>query len=136
MTVLVDTNVLIDIAQLRSPWHDWSRRTMTLLMREGLAINPVIFSEFCFRFDSFDDADRALNHEEFRREPLPWEASFAAAQAFRLYRQRGGRKERTLPDFLIGAHAVVRGYPILTRDPAGYRAYFPTLAIIAPDTHP
>ena len=62
--------------------------------------------------------------------------AFLAGRAFNLYRQRGGSKERTLPDFFIGAHAAVRGYTVLTRDPAGYRTYFPDLDIIAPDTHP
>jgi predicted nucleic acid-binding protein len=41
-----------------------------------------------------------------------------------------------LPDFLIGAHAVVRGYSILTRDPKGYRGYFPSVELITPETHP
>jgi len=37
-----------------------------------------------------------------------------------------------LPDFFIGAHAAVRGWPILTRDVGRYRAYFPTVELIAP----
>ncbi|GGD94392.1 hypothetical protein GCM10011390_11450 [Aureimonas endophytica] len=71
-----------------------------------------------------------------RREPFPFAAAFAAGRAHRVYRERGGRRERTLPDFLIGAHALVAGHRLLTRDAARYRAYFPTLDIIAPDTHP
>ena len=133
---LVDTNVLIDIAFRDPDWRDWSRARMIERLDDGLAINPVIFSEFCYRFDSHESADAALDPGEFRREHLPWEAAFAAAAAFRIYRARGGARERTLPDFLIGAHAVVRGYSILTRDPAGYRTYFPTVEVIAPDTHP
>ena len=37
-----------------------------------------------------------------------------------------------LPDFFIGAHAAVRGMPILTRVVARYRTYFPTVALISP----
>ena len=37
-----------------------------------------------------------------------------------------------LPDFFIGAHAAVRGYTLLTRDAARYRACFPRLALIVP----
>jgi len=43
-----------------------------------------------------------------------------------------GRASRCCPIFLIGAHAAIRGYSILTRDPAGYRAIFPGVDLIAP----
>lgn len=70
------------------------------------------------------------------REDLGWDAAHQAGQAHLLYRRRGGMRERTLPDFLIGAHALVKGHTLLTRDARRYREYFPTLDIIAPDTHP
>ena len=38
-----------------------------------------------------------------------------------------------LPDFFIGAHAVIEGWPLLTRDAGRYRAYFPGIALIAPE---
>ena len=137
MATLIDTNVLIDIAFRDPDWRDWSRGRMTEALGEGaLVINPVIFSEFSYRYRSLDEVDTLLDPAEFQREHLPWEAAFAAGRAFRVYRRNGGARERTLPDFLIGAHAVVRGYRLLTRDPGGYRSYFPTLDIVAPDTHP
>lgn len=136
MQTLVDTNVLIDIAVRDPAWYDWSRARMIERLGGGLSINPVIFSEFCFRYESLEEAEAALDPREFRREHLPWEAAFAAGRAYSVYRARGGGRDRTLPDFLIGGHAVVRGYAILTRDPVRYRTYFPTVDIIAPDSHP
>jgi hypothetical protein len=35
---------------------------------------------------------------------------------------------------VIGAHAAVRGCRLLTRDAARYRAYCPTLALMAPES--
>jgi predicted nucleic acid-binding protein len=60
-------------------------------------------------------------------------ALFLAGQAFKTYRQRGGLRTGVLPDFFIGAHAAVLGAPLITRDTARYRTYFPTVELIAPN---
>jgi predicted nucleic acid-binding protein len=39
----------------------------------------------------------------------------------------------TLAGLLIGAHAAVAGYQLLTRGASRYRIYFPRPAIIAPE---
>jgi predicted nucleic acid-binding protein len=137
MSVLVDSNVLIDIAFRDPVWLGWSSATLARLTQsEDLIINQMIFAEFSVRYESYDEADSLLPTEEFRREELPWMAAFAAARAFTVYRRSGGQKTRPLPDFFIGAHAAVGGYSVLTRDPAGYRAYFPDVQLITPDSHP
>ena len=69
---------------------------------------------------------------EIRREDLPWDAAFLAGKAFVRYRRGGGARSSPLPDFFIGAHAAVRGYTVLTRDPRRYRRYFPTLRVVGP----
>ncbi|TCL69802.1 type II toxin-antitoxin system VapC family toxin [Rhizobium sp. BK251] len=137
MTTLVDTNVLVDLAVPTSDWHQWSRQRVYLAFRGGpVAINPIIYAEFSVRYQDMDEVDRLLPEEEFRRENLPWPAAFAAAAAFRQYRLASGGRDRILPDFMIGAHAMIRGYTVLTRDPKGFRSYFPSLDIISPETHP
>ena len=67
-----------------------------------------------------------------RTLPLPFEAGFLAGQCFMKYRRRGGERRSPLPDFYVGAHAAIAGLTLLTRDAKRYRAYFPTLQIIAP----
>ena len=64
---------------------------------------------------------------------LPRSALFLAGKAFVRYRRQGGTKNNVLADFFIGAHAAVAGHRLMTRDPARYRTYFPTLELIAPD---
>ena len=137
MTTLVDTNVLIDVAVRDRTWLDWSRRWIAACGGLGeLAINQIIYAEFSYRYTDPIEVERLLPETDFRRSDLPWESAFAAARAYSLYRNAGGLRGRMLPDFLIGAHAAFLGYSILTRDPSGYRRYFPDLDIIAPDTHP
>jgi predicted nucleic acid-binding protein len=38
-----------------------------------------------------------------------------------------------LPDFFIGGHASALGVPILTRDVARYRSYFPEVRVLKPN---
>ena len=137
MATIVDTNILVDIAVRDADWLHWSRLALAKAERDGpLVINPVIFAEFSVRYGSMDEVEALLPQDQFTREGLPWPAAFAAGAAFRKYRKSGGGRDRVLPDFLIGAHAVIRDYAILTRDPKGYRSYFPTVQLITPETPP
>jgi len=47
-------------------------------------------------------------------------------------RQRGGQRAMFLPDFLIGAHALLESTGLLTRDERRYRQAFPGLRLILP----
>ncbi len=137
MATMVDTNVLVDIAVRDPNWLAWSRGQLFAAARRGaVVINPIIYSEFSVRYERIEDVDFIIPEADYSRENLPWMAAFAAGAAFRQYKRAGGGRERVLPDFLIGAHAAIRGHTILTRDPKGYRAYFPSVELITPETHP
>lgn len=130
---LVDSNVILDIATEDDEWLDWSGAMLTQVAERGpVVINPIIYGEVSARYDTIEGLDDALPPDFYVRAPLPWEAAFVAAKAFRQYRRRGGTKTSTLPDFFIGAHASVTGMTLLTRDPRRYRTYFPKLRLIAP----
>lgn len=134
---LVNSNVLVDILHSEADWEDWSADRLEAARLAGNAvINPLIYAEICAGYPTQRHVDQALSTSIYRRENLPWEAAFNAARAFLAYRRSGGTKRSPLPDFYIGAHAEVKGYELLTRNPSHYRLYFPNLKIIAPDTHP
>ena len=131
--VLVDTNVILDIATDDPAWSDWSSVALARAANESvLVINPLIYAEVSIGLDSIEALDEILSPAVFRRDPLPYEAGFLAGKAFLAYRRRGGRKLMPLPDFYIGAHAAVAGLRLLTRDASRYRTYFPKLEILAP----
>jgi predicted nucleic acid-binding protein len=132
--VLVDANVILDVATDDPEWSDWSASMLARCADSGvLIINPVIYAEVSVGFDRVEELDEALPADAFRREPLPWEAAFLAGKCFLTYRRRGGTRRSPLPDFYIGAHAAVKGLPLLTRDPRRYRTYFPHLSLLTPD---
>ena len=132
-TVLVDSNVILDVATADPKWALWSSDTLAdVAERNLLAINPVIYAEVSIGFARIEDLEAALPEDVFRREPLPSEAAFLAGKSFLAYRRRGGARISPLPDFYIGAHAAVSGHGLLTRDARRYRSYFPTVSVIAP----
>jgi len=90
------------------------------------------YTELCLGFEHETELASVLTSAGVQRLPLPYDAAWPAAQAFAAYRQRGGGRRTPLPDFYIGAHAVVEGLTLLTRDAARYRTYFPRLKLIAP----
>lgn len=130
---LIDSNVLLDIFTEDEEWFDWSASMVKAAADEGsLYVNPIIYAEVSVRFDRIEDLDEALPVTFCRRADLPWAAGFLAGQAYRKYRRRGGVRRSPMPDFYIGAHAAVAGLTLLTRDARRYRAYFPSLRLIAP----
>lgn len=82
------------------------------LEKGRLVVNRVVYAEIAFNFDTIEQVGDLL----------------PAAH----YRAAGGGRATILPDFLVGAHAVVERMHLLTRDVRRYRSYFPELKLIAP----
>jgi predicted nucleic acid-binding protein len=133
VTVLVDSNVLLDILTEDPQWSTWSGEALAeCAERSALAINPLIYAEVSIRFERIEELEDALPEEDFLRLPLPWEAAFLAGKCFLRYRRRRGGRRSPLPDFYIGAHAAVAGLVLLTRDASATAHTFPA-EIIAPE---
>jgi len=132
--ILVDSNVILDIVTEDSNWFDWSSKTLAKCAEsDKLLINPLIYAEVSIGFEHIEELEEALPISFFQRISLPYEAAFLAGKAFLKYKRRGGTRRSPLSDFYIGAHAVVSGYTLLTRDVARYRTYFPEIWLIAPE---
>lgn len=130
--MLVDSNVILDVATEDPVWFSWSSDALTAWgERDLLVINPVIYAEVSIGYDRIEELESVLPRSCFRRDPIPWEAAFLAGKCFLKYRRRGGEKRSPLPDFFIGAHAATEQMRLLTRDTARYRTYFPRLELIA-----
>jgi predicted nucleic acid-binding protein len=131
--LLVDTNVLVDVLQDDPQWAEWSIGQLRAQARlHQLAINPVIYAEISLSFSTLESLDEVIDTLGLVVHDIPRPALFLAAKAFARYRQRGGSRQQVLPDFFIGAHAAVQGWPLLTRDASRFRSYFPGLVVLAP----
>lgn len=130
---LVDTNVLLDVATNNPAWADWSQRQLDAAAASGpILINDVVYAEFSAGFARIEEADEALRDVGVEVERTPRAGLFLAAKAYLRYRARGGTRTGVLPDLFIGAHAAVASLPLLTRDAARHRTYFPTVRLICP----
>jgi predicted nucleic acid-binding protein len=132
--ILVDTNVLLDVLNDNPEWGNWSSAQLTAAEGEsGLAIDDIIYAELSIGFEDVRDMDAMVSAWRLQIVPIPRLALFYAGKAFQRYRRAGGAKTTVLPDFFIGAHAAVEGWPLLTRDARRVQTYFPAVKLIAPD---
>jgi len=133
MEILVDSCILLDILTEDPTWYPWSAQTIQYYAdNHVLMINPIIYYEIFFAFDSIQALEAAVPESYFRRVQIPWNAALLASKRFSEYRKAGGKKHAPLPDFLIGAHAVVQQLPLITRMLARYQEFFPEVQLISP----
>jgi predicted nucleic acid-binding protein len=132
--IIVDANVLIDVATDDPVWADWSQGRLDLAADEDqIAINEVVYAELSVRYSRMAEIDAMLREFQIELAPTPREALFLAGKAYQNYRAAGGTRTGVLPDFFIGAHALVAKAPLITRDVPRYRTYFPGIHLIAPN---
>jgi hypothetical protein len=132
--VLLDTNVILDVVQDDPVWGEWSQGQLDAwAARDELGINAVIYAELSIAYVRIEELEDTVHTAGLRFLEIPREALFLAGKAFLAYRKQGGTRTGVLPDFFIGAHAAVMGLPLLTREAARYRTYFPGVALITPE---
>ena len=82
MPVLVDSNVILDIASDDPKWGAWSDAQVTKHHRRGLVINPIIFAELCAGAEKMTEVEGVVSELKLECRELPREALFLAAKAF------------------------------------------------------
>jgi predicted nucleic acid-binding protein len=131
--ILVDTNVVLDVATKDRRWSEWSSEQLEIAFgRDDVAINDVIYAELAAGYGRADELDVTLRSLGLERSVIPKFALFLAGHAYRQYRRQQGTKTNVLSDFFIGAHAAVEDAQLLTRGPKRIRAYFPSVTLISP----
>jgi predicted nucleic acid-binding protein len=135
MTTAIDTNVVIALWNNDDALNLKAQAALDGVFGGGkLLVSGVVYAELLAtpsRTEEFvDEFLQAAGIE------IDWEINErllrAAGLAFQGYaarrkKQKGTEPRRILADFLIGAHATVNGYRLLTLDAGLYRAAFPKL---------
>ncbi len=137
--ILVDTNIVVDAHDRRSRFRSSSSALIaSAIAAGGAAINAVVLAELCAGQDDAEAIEDALRTEGFEILDVPVGAAVLCGRVYSQYkstrRRSGGGKASPipLPDFFIGAHAQLMGWPLATRDLERYRLYFPAVELIEP----
>jgi len=137
MTTAIDTNVIVALWANDPTLSLAAQTALEAAFRRGsLVVAAPVFAELIAapeRTEAFVSSlleENGIVIDWNLNEPI-WRAAGRAFQAYaeRRRQQRDHGTRRILADFLIGAHAHIRGYRLLSLDQRLYRAAFPTLKI-------
>jgi predicted nucleic acid-binding protein len=129
--VIFDSNIVFALMDedLGSPILDLLELRRT---DRQVFINEIVFAELSPRFMDAALVVEVCETFGLKIQRLTLIECHRAGQAFAEYRRRGGERRSILADFLIGAQAEMRNWPLVTRDRKGFASYFPQLEIINP----
>jgi predicted nucleic acid-binding protein len=137
MTTLVDTNILIALWDTDPQLNSAAQKALDSSQAHGaLVITGTVYAELLAlpgRTEAMLDEFLAVTgiRVDWQSSEEIWRAAGSAFQGYAL--RRSAKKtelpRRILADFLIGAHASVCRYRLLTLDQRLYRAAFPDLEV-------
>ena len=133
--IAIDSSVIIDLLANDAGTAEGAEASL----RQCLSIGPVVVcdvvvTEITTALRNGAEALGVLEEMGIGYVAVESKSAVRAGEMQRRYRQRGGLRERTVPDFLVGAHALLQCNALITRDAAFFRDYFKGLKIIEPKT--
>ena len=138
MTTAVDTDVIVALWDRDTKLNSAAQLALdAALGRGGLIIAAPVFAELMAcpgRDEAFVDmfCREAGIAIDWNLDEAIWRTAGRAFQAYAARRRRHGESgpRRILADFVIGAHAVQKGFSLLTLDDRLCRSAFPSLKIV------
>lgn len=132
--IAVDSSVLIELLS-GSDLADAAESALRNALAHGpVVVCDVVVAEVCSSLQGGDQAMQALEDMGIRFLETEQKAAIRAGEMQRRYRARGGQRQRTVPDFIVGAHALLQCKALITRDAVFFRDYFKGLKVINPTT--
>ena len=131
--IAVDSSVLLDVLTGDARFADASAACLGDALGQGeVVICSAVVAEVQTMLDTRETAMDTLSGMGLRYLATTEVAAVRAGHMQRRFRDRGGRRERVVADFLIGAHALMQCSALITRDQGFFRDYFKGLKLIVP----
>ena len=131
--IALDSSVLIDVLAGDPHFADASEVSLRQALAAGhVVVCDAVVAEIHTLLADAEPTMETLASLGIRYEPTSEGAAVRAGHMQRRFRDRGGRRERIVADFLIGAHALLQCDALITRDAGFFRDYFKGLKVIVP----
>jgi predicted nucleic acid-binding protein len=130
--IAVDSSVLIDLIGDGARADAAADSVREALHQGPVVVCDVVLAEVCTALQQGSDVLQYLEDAGLHFVGTEAKAALRAGEMQRRYRQRGASAQRTVPDFLVGAHALMQCDGLITRDAAFFRDYFKGLKLIVP----
>ncbi|QSX75781.1 type II toxin-antitoxin system VapC family toxin [Lysobacter arenosi] len=138
-TIAIDTSVLIDLLGEDASMADAAEQCVRDALAQGpVVLCDVVVSEITAGLGHGTDIMDVVEEMGMRYLPVERRSAIRAGEMQRRFNQRraagqGGQiSPRTVPDFIVGAHALLQCAGLITRDAGFFRDYFKGLKIIVP----
>jgi predicted nucleic acid-binding protein len=136
--IAIDSSVLIDL--LADAQHaSQAEASLRLALSAGpVVVCDAVVSEVTAGLGRGTEVMEAVESMGIMYSPTELRSAIRAGEMQRRYneRRRSNKKtempRRLVPDFLVGAHALLQCKALITRDQGFYRDYFKGLKIIVP----
>lgn len=130
--IAVDSPVLVELLSDAEHADAAESALRDALGRGPVVVCDVVIAEVCSSLRDGDQALQALEEMGIGYSVVEQRAAVRAGEMLRRYRARGGGRQRSAPDFIVGAHALLQCEALITKDAAFFRDYFKGLRIISP----
>jgi predicted nucleic acid-binding protein len=136
--IAVDTSVLVDYIGEGSGAEAAEDALRSALSAGPVVACEVVLSEVVAGLGHSDIVMETLDAIGIAFSPLEPRAAVRAGEMQRRYKERlrraaePGPARRSVPDFLVGAHALLQCQALITRDAGFFRDYFKGLKVIVP----
>lgn len=137
--IAIDSSVLIDLLGDDAAMADAAESCVRdALARAPVVLCDVVVSEITAGLGHGADIMDVVEEMGMRYLPVERRAAIRAGEMQRRYKERRraagltGPLPRTVPDFIVGAHALLQCSALITRDAGFFRDYFKGLKVIVP----
>ena len=130
--IAVDSSVIVELLADAAHADAAEAALRDALARGPVVVCDVVVAEICGSLRDGDQAMQALEEMGISYSAVEQKSALRAGEMQRRYRTRGGGSERSIQDFIVGAHALLQCNGLITRDASFFRDYFKGLKVIVP----